>query len=113
MLRQDGGHALGRAVLFVSLVDLPEFRASIPQIAAISGVSQARLTEITDEIDRALNGNTKLVKRQHVVAQVLTRRFYGPVSYGTGVLRYEVATGTTEAREFHKRGQGHQLHHNR
>jgi hypothetical protein len=73
---------LGTAVLFASVVGFDVVEQRKGDIAAISGVPTARVQEIVDTGRQALSSASPKVPEQHVVSQVILRRFLGPASPG-------------------------------
>ena len=55
LIRQDGGRQLGRAVLFASVVGFDVVEKRKADLAAASGVSEARLQEVVDTGRQALS----------------------------------------------------------
>ena len=92
-LREDQGRQLGRAVLFASIVGFDVVEQRKGDIAAISGVSAARIQEIVDTGRQALNTASPRVREQHVVSRALLRRFLGPTSQGDRLLSYNLQFG--------------------
>ena len=92
-LREDQGRQLGRAVLFASIVGFDVVERRKGDIAAISGVSAARIQEIVDTGRQALNTASPRVREQHVVSRALLRRFLGPTNQGDRLLSYNLQFG--------------------
>jgi len=93
VLNQDHGYSLGRAVLFVVSVKIPEVEANLTEIARKSGMSTARLQEIVDTAKQVLDTSAPTVPEQHTVSQVLMRRFVRDTPNGRGVRAYSFDSG--------------------
>lgn len=89
---------LGSAVLFASVVGLDVVEQRKGDIAAISGVSVARVQEIVDTGRQALSSASPKRSEQHVVSQVILRRFLGPTSQGDRLLDYNLRYGKAKLR---------------
>lgn len=92
-LREDQGRQLGRAVLFASIIGFDVVEQRKGDIAAISGVSAARIQEIVDTGRQALNTASPRVREQHVVSRALLRRFLGPTNQGDRLISYNLQFG--------------------
>ena len=97
-LREDQGRQLGRAVLFASIVGFDVVERRKGDIAAISGVSAARIQEVVDTGRQALNIAAPMVREQHVVSRALLRRFLGPTNQGDRLLSYNLQFGRANLR---------------
>ena len=97
-LREDQGRQLGRAVLFASVVGFNVVEQRKDEIAAISGVSAARIQEIVDTGRLALNTASPKVREQHVVSRALLRHFLGPTNQGDRLLSYNLQFGRARLR---------------
>jgi hypothetical protein len=95
LLRHDGGRQLGRAVLFASVVGFNVVEQRKADLAAISGVSAARIQQIVDTGRQALSTASPVRPGQHVVSQALLRRFCTPTSQGDRLLSYNLQFGDT------------------
>jgi hypothetical protein len=95
LLRHDGGRQLGRAVLFASVVGFNVVEQRKADLAAISGVSAARIQQIVDTGRQALSTASPVRPDQHVVSQALLRRFCIPTSQGDRLLSYNLQFGDT------------------
>ena len=97
-LREDQGRQLGRAVLYASIVGFDVVERRKGDIAAISGVSAARIQEVVDTGRQALNTAAPMVREQHVVSRALLRRFLGPTNQGDRLLSYNLQFGRANLR---------------
>ena len=97
-LRYDQGRRLGSAVLFASVVGLDVVEQRKDDIAAISGVSATRIQEIVETGRQALSSASPKVPEQHVVSQVILRRFLGPTPQGDRLLAYNLRYGRAKLR---------------
>ena len=97
-LRQDQGRRLGSAVLFASVVGLDVVEQRKGDITAISGVPTTRIQEIVDTGRQALSSTSPKVPEQHVVSQVILRRFLGPTPQGDRLLTYNLRYGKAKLR---------------
>lgn len=95
LLRQDQGRALGRAVLFASVLGFDVVEQRKADLAAVSGVSAARIQEIVDIGRQALSTASPKRREQHLVSQALLRRFRVPTSQGERLLSYNLQFGRT------------------
>jgi len=98
LLSRDQGRQLGSAVLFASVVGLELVEQRKSDIAVISGVPTARVHEIVDAGRRALSSASPTVAEQHVVSQVILRRFLGSTSQGERLLAYNLRYGKAKLR---------------
>ncbi|HEY1918996.1 MAG TPA: DUF4238 domain-containing protein [Streptosporangiaceae bacterium] len=89
---------LGSAVLFARVVGLDIVEQRKGDIAAISSVPVTRIQEIVDTGRRALSSASPKRPVQHVVSQVILRRFLGPTSQGDRLLDYNLRYGTAKLR---------------
>jgi len=96
LLHQDGGRQLGRAVLFASVVGFDVVKKRKADLAAVSGVSEARLQEVVDTGQQALSAASPKRPQQHLVSQALLRRFCIPTSQGDRLLSYNLQYGKTQ-----------------
>src|ERR1700745_134527 len=97
-LRQDQGRRLGSAVLFASVIGLDVVEQRKRDIAAISGVPTERIQEIVDTGRQALSSASPKRPGQHVVSQVILRRFLGPTPQGDRLLSYNLQYGSAKLR---------------
>lgn len=97
-LRQDQGRRLGSAVLFASVVGLDAVEQRKGDITAISGVPAVRIQEIVDAGRQALSSASPKVPEQHVVSQVILRRFLGPTPQGDRLLAHNLRYGKARLR---------------
>ena len=97
-IKQDGGQSTGRAVLFAAGVNLDLFEQHIPELAAATGVGQARLHEIVKVARTALDDTSPRVPGQHVVSQVLLRQFTIPTNDGDRLLAHSLQFGKSKLR---------------
>lgn len=72
LLRQDQGQALGRAVLFASVIGFDTLEKHKAGLAAASGVPAERLQEIADTGRHALSTTSPVRPEQHLVSQALS-----------------------------------------
>ena len=86
---------MGRAVLFASVVGFNVVERRKADLAAISGVSAARIQQIVDTGRQALSTASPVRPDQHVVSQALLRRFCIPTSQGDRLLSYNLQFGGT------------------
>jgi hypothetical protein len=98
LLQRDQGRTLGSAVLFASVVGFDVVEQRKRDIAAISGVPATRVQEIVDAGRQALSNASPKVPEQHVVSQVILRRFLGPTSQGDRLLAYNLQYGKAKLR---------------
>jgi hypothetical protein len=98
LLRQDQRRRLGSAVLFASVVGLDVVEQRKSDIVAISGVPTTRVQEIVDTGRQALSSTSPRVREQHVVSQVILRRFLGPTPQGDRLLAYNLRYGRAKLR---------------
>jgi hypothetical protein len=89
---------LGSAVLFASVVGLDTVEQRKGDITAISGVPANRIQEIVDTGRQALSSASPRVPEQHVVSQVILRRFLGPTSQGDRLLACNLRYGKARLR---------------
>jgi len=95
LLRQDQGRALGRAVLFASVVGFDVVEQRKADLAAVSGISAVRIQEIVDTGRQALDPASPKRPEQHLVSQALLRRFCIPTNQGERLLSYNLQFGGT------------------
>lgn len=93
VLRQDRGRATGRAVLFATAVGLDVFEKRIGDLAAVTGIGAQRLQEIVTIGRQALSSTSPVVHDQHVVSQVVLRRFCAPTAHGDRLLSHSLQYG--------------------
>lgn len=98
LLQRDQGRTLGSAVLFASVIGLDVVERRKRDIAAISGVPVTRVQEIVNAGRQALSGASPKVPEQHVVSQVILRRFLGSTSHGDRLLSYNLRYGKATLR---------------
>ena len=94
-LREDQGRQLGRAVLFASVVGFDVVEQRKGDIAAISGVSAARVQEIVDVGRQALNTTSPKRPEQHLISQALMQQFCIPTAQGDRLLSHNLRFGGT------------------
>jgi Protein of unknown function (DUF4238) len=97
-IKQDGGQSTGRAVLFAASVNLELFEQHIPDLAAATGASQARLQEIVKVARTALDETSPRVPGQHVVSKVLLRQFTISTKDGERLLAHSLQYGKAKLR---------------
>jgi hypothetical protein len=93
LLGRDQGRMLGSAVLFASVVGLDVVEQRKGDIAAISGVPETRVQEIVATGRQALSSSSPKRPEQHVVSQVILRRFLGPTPQGDRLLAHNLQYG--------------------
>jgi Protein of unknown function (DUF4238) len=96
LIRQDQGRALGRAVLFASVVGFDVVEQRKADLAAASGVPEARLQQVVDTGRQALSTASPKRPEQHLVSQALLRRFCIPTPKGDRLLSYNLQFGKTK-----------------
>jgi hypothetical protein len=90
LLHQDRGRQLGRAVLLASVVGFDVVERRKGDIAAVSGVSAARIQEIVDTGRQALSTASPRRREQHLISQALMRQFCIPANQGDRLLSYRI-----------------------
>jgi hypothetical protein len=93
ILKQDGARSLGRAVMFAIDADLDKVERYRSSIAAGAGITEVRLQEIISTARSVLSAGPATVHEQHVVSQVLLRRFVRETPTATGVSTYSLQRG--------------------
>jgi hypothetical protein len=93
LLREDGGQATGRAVLFASVVGFDVVENRVVDLAVATGIPKQRLLEIVDVGRQALSSASPTVREQHLVSKVLLRQFCESTPQGERLRSYSLKFG--------------------
>lgn len=93
LLRQDGGAASGRAVLFASVIGFDVVEARKHDLAATSGVALARIEELIAIGRGAHDPASPKIAGQHLISQIILRRFCLPTTQGDRLFAHSLQIG--------------------